>query len=383
MREFLIVGAVLLYSLPAHAALKPADILVSDNESNHIVRVDPDTGLQIEFADRGDVELCSVFPTPLSPFSPQGLAIDSSGRVYSVNVANLPFPAPSEVIRFNVDGSCDSVASGLDLAESDDVTIERAGTLLITTISCPSCGATSPPALVRVDPDTGIQDAFSSGGFLADPELIAVDPIDGSIFVADDGDLSAQMPPTILRIDPVSGEQTIVSSGDLFFNLSGLAVESPSTLVVTDRGNKTVTGIASETKVIRINLALPFPQANQSRVDDPSTLPDFEGNRAEYDGIEIDRNGELIVGVQVDGPVGTFPGPNGGVIRIQPDTGAQFLVTFGGPTFSTGLGVLEGADGVAIVPEPPAALLQLVVLTVLAAVARRRMNSASTPTIRC
>lgn len=368
MRELLIVGAVLLYSLPAHAALKPADILVSDNESKHIVRVDSDTGLQIEFADRGDVELCSVFPTP---FNPQGVAIDSSRRVYSVNVADLTFPAPSEVIRFNVDGSCDSVASGVDLAESDDVAIERAGTLLITTISCPSCGGGSPPALVRVDPDTGIQDAFSSGGFLADPELIAVDPIDGSIFVADDGDLAAQIPPTVLRIDPVSGEQTKVSSGDLFFNLSGLAVESPSTLVVTDRGNKTVSGIASETKVIRINLALPFPQANQSRVDDPSTLPDFEGNRAEYDGIEIDRNGELIVGVQVDGPVGTSPGPNGGVIRIQPDTGAQVLVTFGGPTFSTGLGVLEGADGVAIVPEPPAALLQLVVLTVLAAVARR------------
>lgn len=167
----------------------------------------------------------------------------------------------------------------------------------------------------------------------------------------------------------MSGIQTRLSEGGLFFNLSGLAVEAPGTLIVTDRGNKTGSGIAAETKVIRIDLAIPFPMPNQSRVDDPNELPDLGGSRAEYDGIAIDRNGKLIVGVQVDGPVGFSTGPNGGVILMQPDTGAQTLISFGGPDFF--MGVLEGVDGIAIVPEPEIALLQLVALTLLAGLARR------------
>jgi hypothetical protein len=94
-------------------------------------------------------------------------------------------------------------------------------------------------------------------------------------------------------------------------------------------------------------------------------LHDFAGSRAEYDGIEIDRNGNLVVGVQVDGPVPGSTGPNGGVIRMDPGTGGQMLVTFGGPSL---FGILEGADGVAIVPEPSAGFLHIAALASLIAI---------------
>ena len=360
----------LLFAVPARGALKFGDILVTDNESNHLVRVTPETGLQIELADRGDVALCSALTTS---FAPQGLAVSAARDVYTANVAQLPFPAPSEVIRFNEDGTCDSVASGVDLAESDDVAIEPAGTIVVVTIRCPSCAASSPPALLRVNPETGVQSQISFGGLFVDPEMLAVDPIDGSIYVGDDGNSGAGIPPSILRVDPVSGVQTKLSEGDLFFNLSGLAIEAPGTLVATDRGNKAAVGSASETKVIRIDLARPFPMTNQSRVDDPATLPDFGGSRAEYDGIAVDRDGDLIVGLQVDGPVGISAGPNGGVIRMEPVTGAQVLVTFGGPDFA--LGVLEGVDGVVIVPEPSPGLLRMAALASLVTIARLKRST--------
>jgi sugar lactone lactonase YvrE len=356
----------LLCALPAQGALKFGDILVTDNESNHIVRVVPETGEQIQFADRGDVALCSVLPTS---FAPQGLATDRESFVYSVNVAQLPFPAPAEVIRFDADGNCSPVTSGVDVVESDDVLIEAEGTLIVTTLRCPSCGAGSPPALLRVDPETGAQTQLSFGGLLEDPELLAVDPVDGTIFVADDGNPGQGILPLILAVDPVSGQQTLLSQGDLLFNLSGLAFEGPDSLVATDRGNSAAAAApASETKVIRIDLTLAFPAPNQSRVDDPATLPDFEGSRAEYDGIEIDRNGNLVVGVQVDGPVGVSLGPNGGVIRMDPGTGGQMLVTFGGPSLLGVLGILEGADGVAIIPEPSPGFLHIAALASLIAI---------------
>lgn len=355
----------LLCALPAQGALKFGDILVTDNESNHIVRVVPETGEQIQFADRGDVALCSVLSTS---FAPQGLATDRESFVYSVNVAQLPFPAPAEVIRFDADGNCSPVTSGVDVVESDDVLIEAEGTLIVTTLRCPSCAAGSPPALLRVDPETGAQTQLSFGGLFEDPELLAIDPVDGTIFVADDGNPGQGILPSILAVDPESGQQTRLSEGNLLFNLSGLAFEGPDSLVATDRGNTAAAGPASETKVIRIDLTLAFPLPNQSRVDDPATLPDFEGSRAEYDGIEIDRNGNLVVGVQVDGPVAGSTGPNGGVIRMDPGTGGQMLVTFGGPSLLGVLGVLEGADGVAIVPEPSPGFLHIAALASLIAI---------------
>ncbi len=365
LHELLIVVVALLYSLPAHA-LKPGDIMVTDNESNHVVRVDPDTGLQTEFADRGDVALCSVL---LSSFSPQGVAVDSSMRVYAVNVADVPLPvppevplpAPSEVIRFNLDGSCDSVASGIDLADSDGVAIERAGTLLVTTSRCVSCAASSPPALIRVNPNTGDQVVLSFGRFFTDPEQIAVDPVDGSIYVSDDGNFTT-IPASIVRVNPVSGVQTRVSAGGFFFNLSGLVVETPGLLLATERGDKLAGGLSHQTKVIRINLGIPFPGFNQSRVDSPFAFPVTP--RPEYDGIAVDENGELILGLQFDNLGASI----GAVTQMQPITGLQSVITI-----STGppLGVLEGVDGVAIVPEPGAGLTQLAVLAVLATLARR------------
>jgi sugar lactone lactonase YvrE len=344
-RPLTLVLLLLLQAATARAVIKEADILVTDNESNHLVRVDPDTGEQIELEDQNNVTLCSGV---MAPFSPQGLDVDANRNVFLVNVHSQTLA--SEVLVFREDGSCESVASGPDLVDSDDVAVEPAGTLIVSSSRCASCGPGSPPAIIRVDPLTGVQTPLAIGSLLTDPELLAVDPEDGSIYVADDGDPGNGIAAAIIRVDPVSGEQTRVSQAGLFFNLSGIAMEAGGTLVVTDRGDKLASGVASQTKVIRVDPALPMP--NQTRLDDPASLPTLFGNsRPEYDGVAAEQSGQLIVGVQVDGPIGPVLGPNAGLIRLQPDNGAQTLMAFGGPLFSPGR-VLEGVDGVTIVPEP-------------------------------
>ena len=110
------------------------------------------------------------------------------------------------------------------------------GTLLVADMGrfATSGQRTPDGAIVRVDPATGAQTLVSGGGRLVDPAGLALAP-DGAIFVVENVGLDGN--PEVLRIDPATGAQTVVTSGDKLCYPFGIAIEPAGTLVVTEYGD--------------------------------------------------------------------------------------------------------------------------------------------------
>lgn len=167
-------------------------------------------------------------------------------------------------------------------------------------------------AIIRVDPATGAQTIVSSGGNMVSPMGLALDTA-GNILVADDGAAA------VLRIDPATGVQMVVSSGGLFVRPSDLTIDAAGQILVVDADAFGPDEIAGGTGgVIRVD-PLTGAQTTVSSGDN------FHGPT----GIALDAAGHILV---ADVDFGGSPGVSGpgAIIRVDPTTGAQTVVSTGG-----------------------------------------------------
>jgi sugar lactone lactonase YvrE len=127
----------------------------------------------------------------------------------------------------------------------------------------------------------------------------------------------------VLRVDPVTGAQTVVSSGGNFVEPIRIAISPIGDIFIFDQAREVAA-------VIRVD-----PQTGVQ------TVVSSGGYFAEPTGIKIDPNGSILV---VD-PF-AFPGAGvdgGAMIRVNPMTGAQTVVSSGGSFYRP--------DGIAVAPN--------------------------------
>jgi DNA-binding beta-propeller fold protein YncE len=199
--------------------------------------------------------------------------------------------------------------------------------------------------VLRADPATGslleISRNGPQGSLFQRPYDLAVEP-DGSLVVADLGEpCTAPTEPCaadgrIVRVDPVTGAQGLVASGVQLVDPAGIAVAPNGDLWVADNLEPDDSG-----RVVRVD----------PRTGAQTTVS--EGGRLDLPfGIAVDRDGSLVVANR------TLPGqlppdcqPGGKVVRVDPVTGFQHLVSEAG-SIAWPLGLALDADrGIVVANE--------------------------------
>jgi DNA-binding beta-propeller fold protein YncE len=267
-----------------------------------------------------------------------------------------------------------------------DLAVEPDGNLVVADIGVPN---RKDGAVIRVDPLTGRQSLVSSGGEFFDPAGIAVAP-GGQIYVVDNR--APDNDGAVIRVDPRTGAQALVTErsgepgrGELDLPF-GVAVESDGNLVVSNRVSPGEIPVPCQPlgKVVRVNavtgvqnevdsaghIAWPLGLAVGSRGDivvanecggngglilvdrlglrqAPITSNSSKDVLVTPERVANDPGGALLVS---DFNVGTDE--EGGIVRVDPGTGAQSLVQ-SGELFNHPLGIA------AVVNRPPSAALRL------------------------
>jgi sugar lactone lactonase YvrE len=322
-----------------------------------------------------------------------GTAVAAPGDPYVVYTANS-FSAGAVILRTDPgSGSLVEISrngpQGNLFRRPYDLALEADGKLVVADIGEPN---RKDGAVIRVDPLTGRQSLVSSGGEFFDPAGLAVAP-DGQIYVVDNR--APDNDGAVIRVDPRTGAQTIVTERshepgrrelDLPF---GIAIESDGNLVVSNRVSPLELPLLCPVlgKVVRVN---PLT-GDQARVSS-------DGRIAWPLGLAVRPDGDIVVAnecgtggglVRVDrlGPGQHRITPNepddvlvtpervafdpagrllvsdfsvgqdgeGGIVSVDPETGAQSLVLAGAP-FNHPLGIAAAVNrppSASLVPDPP------------------------------
>jgi DNA-binding beta-propeller fold protein YncE len=319
-----------------------------------------------------------------------GTAVAAPGDPYVVYTANS-FSTGAVILRTEPGtGSLVEVSrngpQGNLFRRPYDLAVEPDGHLVVADLGEPN---RKDGAVIRVDPLTGLQSLVSSGGEFFDPAGIAVAP-DGQLYVVDNR--APDNDGAVIRVDPRSGAQTLVTERssapgrrelDLPF---GIAIEGDGKLVVSNRESPAPLPLLCSVlgKVVRVDprtgdqvkvssaghIAWPLGLAvrpdggivvaNECGAGGGLVLLDRLGlgqllltpNGPEDvlvtpERIAFDPNGGLVVSDFSVGPDG-----EGGLVSVDPQTGAQSLVR-AGELFNHPLGIA------AVVNRPPSAALAL------------------------
>jgi hypothetical protein len=260
------------------------------------------------------------------------------GDLAVIRVGSSDFP--SKVLRVDPVSGVETVVVLLENRENAPtaIAIDASGDLFVTegVASQPRGSSIGDPDIVRVDPVTGAQSVVLS--FEADAGISRVVPSDIAIDVNGDLFVTMAMPASfggVLHVDPRTGAVTVVAS-DPFFRPMGIAIDANGDLIIVDVG------------IARAILRMDPVSGAQSVILEGS----FSG------GITIDANGDLLVtapgppiprlcmGGSNDGNVCTQrsecpdgrcsrPRPSNEpplILRVDPGTGAQSIVSQGGQT---------------------------------------------------
>jgi DNA-binding beta-propeller fold protein YncE len=319
-----------------------------------------------------------------------GTAVAAPGDPYVVYTANS-FSTGAVILRTEP-GTGSLVEVSRNGPQGDlfrrpyDLAIEPDGKLVVADLGEPN---RKDGAVIRVDPLTGVQSLVSSGGEFFDPAGIAVAP-DGQIYVVDNR--APDNDGAVIRVDPRTGAQTLVTARssapgrrelDLPF---GIAIEADGKLVVSNRESPASLPLLCSVlgKVVRVDpvtgdqvmvssaglIAWPLGLAvrpdggivvaNECGAGGGLVLLDRLGlgqlmltpNGPQDvlvtpERVAFDPNGGLLVSDFSAGPDG-----EGGIVGVNPETGAQSLVR-AGELFNHPLGIA------AVVNRPPSAALAL------------------------
>lgn len=156
--------------------------------------------------------------------------------------------------------------------------------------------------IVVIDPATGAQTMISSGNLLEETAGIALDPIDGYIWVADriNG---------IIKVNPATGEQTLVTpagSGTDFFSIK---FDSMGQAYIIDTGFDPSKSLDVPGRVLKVN-----------RSTGALTLVAQGGNIVHPYGLAIDNNDNVVIT-----DMSSFGG-QGAVLQIDPSNGQQTVL---------------------------------------------------------
>jgi hypothetical protein len=192
--------------------------------------------------------------------------------------------------------------------------------------------------LIRVNPFSGAQSTITHTG----PGDLLVEPVggavgrDGSIYVSDIEAFGGQG--GIIRVDPVTGAQTAIARSDqpgsLVYDPGGIALAPDGSLLVVDfRGPGGSGALGPYGGVLRID--------PRTRAQTAVSRSDGAGNLFVNPTAVASESATSILVTDFS----AFGGP-GGVIRVDPDTGAQTAVT---PTVTSGSTLFStGARGIAL-----------------------------------
>jgi len=162
-------------------------------------------------------------------------------------------------------------------------------------------------SITRVDPITGAQSVVSSGGNLFAALGIAIDAA-GNILTTSEPLLSGVV--SIVQVDPTTGAQKIISSGNNLRFPVGITIDAGGELLVADRSAHAVIQIDPIT-------------GSQKIISSGGNFNAPVGSGP--NGIAIDPAGNILVA----GERGPTPG-SGYIVRVDPTTGAQTVVSEGG-----------------------------------------------------
>jgi sugar lactone lactonase YvrE len=195
-----------------------------------------------------------------------------------------------------------------------DLAVQGDGSIVVADMGVPN---QKDGALIRVDPFTGRQSLVSSGGHFYDPAGVAVGP-GGVLYVLDT--LSGTNSGAVIRVDPNTGAQQIISSDfnplGLFDLPFGIAVDADGTIVVVNRalgGALPIDCIVPTGSVIRINPAT----GSQSLITQLGSL-------SRPLGVAVDTDRSIVVANECGSPNGV------GLLRVTPGTGLQTQIAANG-----------------------------------------------------
>jgi streptogramin lyase len=329
-----------LVATSVHAVeLRPGDLIVTrahwPDRPAAVLRVDPLTGAEtvVALLDERDT-------------TPYGVAVDAHRELFVVEWS-LWDPTVGGAIGENdivhidpVTGSQRVVVSFPDPYGAPPVTpygivIDDRGDLLVTDIW---------GAIIRVDPATGAVTVISSGFPPIQPTGIAIGA-DGDLFV-----LSRDM---ILRIDPATGERTPIAQGQGLF--TSITRDAQGDLLVTADGPlpppRICWGGSKDGNPCAHNGECPDGFCRRMQEDDSilrvdpvtgtQSLVSSTGSRSSL-GIAVDAYGDIFVIQDSRDPI----------IRVDPETGAREAVAPGDfhhaiaivPGFEIALDVKPGSD---------------------------------------
>jgi len=213
----------------------------------------------------------------------------------------------------------------------------------------------SPGKIIKVDPVTGDQTLIAEGGFLDSPFSVAIEPT-GKIVVTDlrydSGGPSVANPACVIRIDPATGLQQVVSEGLLMVDPRGILVSPTGQILVAEMqaadGNGAIIAIDPNNGAQSI-------YASGSNIEHPWDLaygPDgslyvvctLHSNYASV--IKISTDGTQSI-ISPGGPYSVWVGGltvaqsgdiytsdiyyNNAIIKVDPTTGIQSILTQYGP----------------------------------------------------
>jgi hypothetical protein len=271
-------ATIVISAAQAASVLSAGDIVVGDQLSYAVVKVDPGTGAQTILSSGGSIQ------------NPFGIQIDANG---SIIVADTPGGL------FSIDpatGNQTAIPNSV-VHMTRSVLIEADGKLLVGGSDFAGAGGLS-----RVDPTNGNTTLISSGGRLSDNYGIGIDANGDAIVGNAYGPDAAGTDPVVLSIDLSGGSQTAVSNGGVVQEVWGLVIASDGTIVVVGNVFWGVPGLYLIDPVTGSQL-----------------LRSSGGFFSEPIGLDIDGNGDYVVADRGSATV----------FRVDKTTGAQTLISQG------------------------------------------------------
>jgi streptogramin lyase len=177
-------------------------------------------------------------------------------------------------------------------------------------------------------------------------EVIQVDPVSGDqtvistlppseegastngVLVDTNGDILVAAQSQLIRVDPATGNQTPVASGHLPRGVTGMAREADGKILISAGG-----------RLVRVDLT----RGAQTQVPTTST----------EEGLAVEADGNILFGTW------TLPSAKSKVIRVDPATGDQTVVTSGDRLGGNPWGVALEADGKILVTSRGSGLVRV------------------------
>jgi sugar lactone lactonase YvrE len=331
--------AVLL--IPGTALAAPGDPYVVYTANSFasgavVLRTDPASGALVEISRNGPQGNLFQRPYDLAVEPSGSLIVADLGQPCTFEDEDTPCPDDGRLIRVDpLTGNQSLVASGDQLVDPAGVAVGPGGQIWVADNLDPDGSG----RIVRVDPSTGAQTTVAEDGLLDLPFGIAIER-DGNLVVTnrmEPGRIPAVCTPagTVVRIDPATGAQDEVAEADHIAWPLGLAVAADGGLVVANE-------CSGGAGLVRVD---PFAgiQIDITGNGDEDVLVTPER-------IAFDPGGALVVS---DFNLG--PDEDGGIVRVDPETGSQALVR-AGELFNHPLGiatVANRAPAAALSADPP------------------------------